>query len=246
MKVECDIISYKNTYGVDKPNEDLAVFNAEKHFGMVLDGVSRDRENGIYPSPSPAAEACQLFASSINDSWAHDNFCELQFFPEAIRKANSALHYYNDLLQHRFPAGTVGIVFSILDYRLCYAYIGDCCGAFLREGRLRVFTESQTDMVKSHKKEFTSDQIRFDICNHISHPCGYGVWDGNAAAMDFVKYGEIQLLPQDAILFCTDGLEAELLQTNEKQLKDLSLTTLFSQKAVDGLDDRTCLRIRIS
>ena len=43
----------KNTRYADKPNEDLFFFDEATGFAMILDGVSRDRENGIYPNPQP-------------------------------------------------------------------------------------------------------------------------------------------------------------------------------------------------
>ena len=63
-KYEYEIYSFKNTKAEDKPNEDLAVFNEELCVGMVLDGVSRDRENGIYPDPSPAQVATHIFSDA--------------------------------------------------------------------------------------------------------------------------------------------------------------------------------------
>ena len=42
----------KNTRYADKPNEDLFFFDEASGFAMILDGVSRDREDGI-PQPQP-------------------------------------------------------------------------------------------------------------------------------------------------------------------------------------------------
>ena len=64
-KYEYEIYSIKNAKAEDKPNEDLAVFNKELGVGMVLDGVSRDRENGIYPHPSPAQVATHIFSDAV-------------------------------------------------------------------------------------------------------------------------------------------------------------------------------------
>ena len=44
----------KNTCYADKPDEDYFFFDEASGFAMILDGVTRDRENGIYPNPSPA------------------------------------------------------------------------------------------------------------------------------------------------------------------------------------------------
>lgn len=155
------------------------------------------------------------------------------------------MNEYNEQLQHRFPAGTVGIVFSINGDLFHYAYIGDCYAAVIRGDSRRIFTECQTSNVIKHKREYTSDEIRFDICNHISHPCGYGVWDGNTGAMDFVKYGTIKIKEGDVILLYSDGLEKEAAVLSNSELAQEPLNTLFTNDPEKGNDDRTCLMITI-
>ena len=54
-KINHEIITIRNTKSVEKPNEDFVYFDKEKKFGMILDGVSRDKENG-YISQS---ESCK-------------------------------------------------------------------------------------------------------------------------------------------------------------------------------------------
>ena len=54
----------KNTCYADKPDEDYFFFDEASGFAMILDGVTRDRENGIYPNPSPACRACNAFAEA--------------------------------------------------------------------------------------------------------------------------------------------------------------------------------------
>lgn len=63
--VKWDMFTCKNTNSAEKPNEDLALYNEKAHIGMLLDGVSRDKENGMYPVPSPSAVATKLFADEI-------------------------------------------------------------------------------------------------------------------------------------------------------------------------------------
>ena len=50
---QCDIVSYKNTKANDKPNEDLVVYDDKIQVGLLIDGVSRDREGCI-----PTTESC--------------------------------------------------------------------------------------------------------------------------------------------------------------------------------------------
>ena len=54
----------RNTHWEDKPNEDFCWFDAEAGAALVLDGVTRDREAGRYPNPSPARLASEAFAAA--------------------------------------------------------------------------------------------------------------------------------------------------------------------------------------
>lgn len=243
IKYNCEIFTQKNTKSDDKPNEDLAIFDRERGIGIILDGVSRDRENGIYPNPSPAQIATRLFADSILKSNIFDSTYGIQKIQKMIYEGNARIRKYNNDLQNRFPAGTVGIVFMIDDNKLHYGYIGDCYASFIREGMMRIFTECQTSMVAKYKKRYSSDEIRFNICNNIGHPCGYGVWDGNDSAMNFVKYGTISLMKDDVLLVYTDGLVEEVESKKIVELEQKPLRDLFDEISKINSDDRTCMRI---
>lgn len=245
LKYKYRVCSKKNTRAEDKPNEDMAALNEDLGVGMVLDGVSRDRENGAYPKPSPAKIASQVFADAVLEEARTCGKAGLDKIKSMIYNGNAEVRKYNQQLKHQFPAGTVGIVFSIENAEFHYGYIGDCYAAIIREGMMRTFTECQTAMVSKHKKEFTADEIRFAICNHISHPCGYGVWDGNSSAMDFVKYGTIRIADGDTILAYTDGMKEIIDKMELRDLAKKSLSEFEDMKPSAGLDDRTCIRITI-
>lgn len=245
MHYKYEVFTCKNSKAQDKPNEDLTIYDEKERVGLLLDGVSRDRENGVYPFPSPALVASQVFADSILEQAscvAENGILKIQ---NMICQANTEIERYNARLQHRFPAGTVGIVFSFEHGYLNYGYIGDCYAAIIRDDCYRVFTECQTMMVSKNKKEYSSDEIRFDICNHINHPCGYGVWDGNSSSMDFVKYGTIKIMSGDTIFMYTDGLQTEVLEKSMTELVKSPMEQLFEATPLDGRDDRTCIRITI-
>ena len=87
--------------------------------------------------------------------------------------------------------------------------------------------------------------ISLRICNHIEHPCGYGVWNGNEAAMDFVKYGQIRMIEGDVILFFSDGLENEVMDHKNDDLVRMKLYDLFPEVGIEDSDDRTILRLFI-
>lgn len=243
--VKWETFTCKNTKSEDKPNEDYAFFDQELNVGMLFDGVSRDKENGKYPVPSPSAIATKIFAHSILRSSKNYSDIGLGELQNIISCANKEVQIYNGQLNHRFPAGTVGIVFCINKSMLHYAYIGDSYAAIIRGDNRRVLTECQTAEVIKHKREYTSDEIRFDICNHISHPCGYGVWDGNPNAMDFVKYGSIKLHLGDVILLYSDGLCDEISSKSNSEIVRENVNDLFSDCPENGSDDRTCLKICI-
>lgn len=241
--IKWEFFTCKNTKSEDKPNEDYVFFNQELTIGMLLDGVSRDKEAGKYPIPSPSAIATKIFADSVLNNGKNYSEIGLDCLQNMISCANKDVQTYNGQLKHRFPAGTVGIVFSINKNVFHYAYIGDSYAAIIRGDSRRVFTECQTAEVIKHKREYTSDEIRFDICNHISHPCGYGVWDGNPDAMDFVKYGSIQLHLGDVIFLYSDGLCDEFSSKSNIEIVRGNVNDLFSDCPENGNDDRTCLKI---
>lgn len=244
-KINHEIITIRNTKSVEKPNEDFVYFDKEKKFGMILDGVSRDKENGIYPNPSPAKIATEIFADVVNKWLVKSKNISLSVIKEAVQRGNGAVRNYNDKLRHDFPAGTVGIVFGINDNYLVYGYLGDCNGAIVRGNDFGIFTVKQTNEVVKHKHKYTSKQIRYDICNHIAHPCGYGVWDGNPSALDFVQYGEIKLQQGDIVLFYSDGMEKDIDVIIEEGLIKKTISKILPVVTSEGEDDKSCLKIEV-
>ena len=245
FRIKHDFVSYKNNKTYDKPNEDLVFYDESGKYGMVLDGVSRDRVDGIYPIPSLAKEVTEVFWGSATEYIKAKNANGLMVLKQAVSYANDMVKEYNRSVKEGFTPGAVGIVFCIENDFLNYCYLGDCYAAFIRNNRRSIFTECQTQQVHLHKKEYTSDQIRYDICNHIEHPCGYGVWNGNEAAMDFVKYGQIRMIEGDVILFFSDGLENEVMNHKNDDLVRMKLYDLFPEVGIEDSDDRTILRLFI-
>lgn len=220
-----EYITRKNNIS-DKPNEDYIFVEEERNIYILLDGVTRDREAGKYPCPSPAVEVNKIFVDRFIDVVRKDG---LYINTEAelkgvIEKANDAIGEYNLKFSHRFPAGAVGVIVVLTQEGFISAYIGDCYGAVLSEQSIKYFTEPQTKNIAIHKKEFTSDQIRFEICNNPNHVYAYGVLDGNKQANHFVITGKHKLNPEEKILLYSDGaINVEKLEVkdmyNESVLK---------------------------
>lgn len=186
MYVTSDII--RNTKFADKPNEDFIICDSKNNIFILLDGVSRDRENGKYPNPSPAKEVSELLGTHIYlriCSELSDSTDILEKIRGSIIESNRLVANYNIKHDFSFFAGTVGIIAVLKDYKLYYCYIGDCSGRLVRGNRIILFTEMQTAEINKHKKEYSSYEIRHIICNNPTHPYSYGVLDGNSHAEFF-------------------------------------------------------------
>lgn len=241
-QIRYEIFTEKNVKYLDKPNEDLALFEKKYNIGIVLDGVTRDRIEGVYPNPSPARVASELFANTIINKFEEINTHGKSKICELIQEANKNIKIYNEELRDSFLAGTVGIIFVIEGDKFHYAYIGDCSAGILRNDMYRVFTEKQTVMIQKHKHEYTSKEIRTNICNHINHPCGYGVWNGEPEAMDFVKYGTIKVQPGDIVLLYTDGFEEEMKGYKISNLCKEPLKGMSKERI--SQDDKTFIKLK--
>lgn len=244
-------LTIENSKEIGKPNEDLFLVDDAHRIYILLDGVSRDLVNGIYPNPSPSRRAAEIFAQAayrhiISREGEASDFQAVLF--EAAEAANLAVAAENHLNYggpDYFLPGTVGILTCIKDDTLYYAYNGDCLGVLVGEERL-AFTQSQTKNVAARRGEYTARQIRGEICNSPSHPCAYGVFNGDPAAMKLVRTGAVDLAPFRRVLLYTDGFENtlsglgthELLSVTPRQIEAMS-------RAEKNADDRTVIIIDI-
>ncbi len=238
----------KNTKSTDKPNEDVFLCDDENGIYIVLDGVSRDKKDGVYPNPSPSAMLSKIVLQSIytniKNNTQHD---ELTIY-NALIKANAiaaSFNKENEACMDEFLAGTVGVIGVIHDKKLYYAYIGDCIGCIINGKHTQTFTEMQTAQVAKHKGEFTVKEIRNEICNNKGHPCGYGVINGQECAKEFIVTGELSVSTGITILLASDGCELIFKNASLKELKAMSAEELISKYTnVNGADDRTLIIIR--
>lgn len=240
----------RNTHYADKPNEDLFWFEPKLGAAMVLDGVTRDREDGRYPNPSPARSACEAFAGAASAELSKKSAgaAPSERLLLAVQAGNAAVAHANARFPSAFLPGTVGVLALVHGNALHYAYVGDCNGLLISGGKVSCFTMPQTAEVHRRKHEFTTYEIRTQICNNAAHPCGYGVWNGQAEAADFLRCGIVPLAAGDRVLLCTDGLEPFLASVPAEELATLSSERLLTcamafQKAEGWMDDRTAVLI---
>lgn len=240
-----DSCTVRNTKRADKPNEDLILIDEERGLFILLDGVSRDCENGAYPNPSPSLAVSRIFAQKCHQELASvkDSEQMLTALEHAVEAANKKVREYNANNPHPFPAGTVGIIAIIKNSTLFYAYIGDCTGLIIRDNWKNIFTEKQTENVAAHKNELSTKEIRYSICNNINHPYGYGVFNGDSGALDFVRYNVIPLEKGDAVLLFTDGMEKEIYKRSAADLRNSGIADLCRSDE-EGSDDKSIIRIQ--
>lgn len=229
----------------DKPNEDYIFVDEKRKIFILLDGVTRDREEGKYPCPSPTVEVNKIFVETFIDVINKEgiNINTEGELKRVIERANDAIKKYNMILSHRFPAGTVGVIVVLTREGFIYAYIGDCYGAILSDQRIDYFTEPQTKSIVNHKREFTSDQIRFEICNNPEHPYAYGVWDGNIKANAFVVTGEKKIYHGEKIILFSDGANGINNRFSIKEIYEQPLSKIADKMIGSTEDDYTIIRI---
>lgn len=237
----------RNTHYPDKPNEDFLWFDEAQGAALVLDGVTRNRENGVYPNPSPARAVTEIFAQAACAVLAAPGEAQEKLLA-AVRAGNAAVARANEGFPSDFLPGTVGVLVLAESGSLHYAYVGDSNGIVISQGRASAFTEPQTKAVHDHRGEFTAHEIRTHICNNIRHPYGYGVWTGQDGAMDFLRTGTVPLKTGDRVILCTDGIDAFLSAAGLEALCAMDSRTILEkamafQKPEGWMDDRTAVII---
>lgn len=246
VKYKSSSISVRNSKDKNKPNEDYFLCDDKEGIYLLVDGVSRDKINGIYPNPSPAYYVSKLFVESVYEflvSNINKNKNIIDVINAAIRFGNDEIKEYNDKRKwdNNFLPGTVGIVAIIWNSQLFYGYIGDCYGLIVNRKSKRIFTACQTENIVKHKKEFSSVEIRNRICNNKSHPYSYGVLNGDIRAIDFVNCGSISLLDSDKIVMCSDGFSDVIKNLTGEDMYLMTLEQMI--KKSNEHDDKTMIII---
>lgn len=245
MKIKSEFAISKNHLDYPKPLEDFILIDKEKSIFIILDGVSRDKNNGIYPDPSPSFEVSQIFAKEVLNFLKQaihgkDIIGNLKL---AVTYGNNKIYEYNKKANWSFLPGTVGIISVILNDKFYYVFVGDCIGQIFHKNKSKFFTYPQTKLLKEHITEFSADQIRNIICNNKKHPFGYGVFTGEKGVMDFLECGEELLYEGDLIILATDGMNKMIFPTSAKEL----VASAERQEKDQGLrsDDKAVIVISV-
>ena len=78
MKYRVETATKKNTKEFDKPNEDYFLVDRNNGIFIILDGVTRDKIDGIYPDPSPACEVSKIYPVRTVEQIISINLCTLK------------------------------------------------------------------------------------------------------------------------------------------------------------------------
>lgn len=247
VKYKSSSISIKNSKNINKPNEDFYLCDDIKGVYLLVDGVSRDKINGVYPNPSPSFDVSKIFVKSVYKFLIeniNENANILDLMQNAIKKGNKKIDEYNNQKKwiDDFLPGTVGIITAVKNCKLFFAYIGDCYGLVIENKRRKnIFTQCQTEEIANHKKEFSAYEIRNKICNNKLHPYSYGVLNGDFRAIDFVKYGSINIQNSDKILLCSDGFSDIIKGISGEKLYQMPIDQM--EKESKESDDKTMIII---
>ena len=250
MEYRVDFATQQNRKDFDKPNEDFIFVDENNGIFIVLDGVTRDKIDDLYPQPSPSYEVSKIFADKAY-AYIIDNFSKnidtLTIIKNAFAEGNAEIKRFNRSYTGDFLPGTVGIIAIIKENKLYYGYIGDCLGVLLNEQARKEFTTCQTKLIHEHIKYFTAFEIRNYICNHHNHPYSYGVLDGRESAIDFVVTEMMALDKYKELVLATDGVEDTVRQMPINELLFSNAQDLVTDKIYNkSTDDKTVIIVRFT
>ena len=238
----------KNSKTFIKPNEDYYINDNYNNIYVLTDGVSRDKENGLYPVNSPSQKVSVIFSNYVHNFLLkniqkYDDKENLLY--ETMVKGNEEISKFNINYLGDFLPGTVGIIAIIYNNIFYYSYIGDCFGLAIANTKKHLFTKCQTELVHKHIKEFSAFEIRNIICNNINHPYSYGVFNGDIRAKDFIITGKLSLDNIKTILLYSDGFENFIKTKTIKELISLNVEELNFNTNYFCDDDKTIIKIAI-
>lgn len=230
----------------DKPNEDNIWVDSERNIFLVVDGVSRDRINGVYPHPSPSAILTAAFVDYCKSNYTTD--CSLTTL---FQNANNQIWKINESYVGDFKPSLVALILRFKENIIEWVSIGDCIGVLIKNGTMEIFNTKQTERLRKSDRKFDSKTIRTDICNNPEHSLAYGVLDGNKNANSFLEYGEFNVEKNDVILALTDGLEmiakpeftTIIITSNVHQI--VLLAEQIEREQNIRTDDKTIIKIEI-
>ena len=262
-----DLIRKNNKIGVDGKEsmllEDYLINDKENSIFIVMDGISRSKEEIAKSKQSIARMVAETFANTIHQyistsPVAIDDFSKAKMvlregFRVANLKVKELLENNKEMYSGELP-GAVGIVAVIIDRMLVYGSVGDCMGILVRGNQKIIFSQKQTTFAFDILEVENDRQCLMEnYVNNINSEYGYGVVNGQDEAIDFFNISYVNLDKNDVIFLASDGV-SDLIQFAKvesfihKELEEILTMSdeqdLLAKKKY--FDDKSVIKITIT
>ncbi len=196
-----------------KPNEDRVRIDPATGLIVLADGITRTTDSkGVYPDPSPSAQAADLFCATVVSARKQFSSLSLQALRSIVEQGNEALREFN---AQRFPrpdfacndrAGVAMTVGVVEGETLWLASIADCFCIGVRKGTPLRFAWEKTSHSRAEYVRLGEIAARELLRNKPGTPVSYGALTGEQEALPFVEYSVIPLNDITRLVFSSDGL----------------------------------------
>lgn len=257
-----EYLTIKNNKADFIPNEDYVINDNKNGIFVVMDGISRKREE-YKNNQSIAYDVSKTFADNIYNHIKEElvkckDFKDAKLMlTDAFKKANKAVDVMLESRKSEFKGyeypGAVGIVAFTLNNILCYGAVGDCMGILVRGNNKIIFSPKQTTFafdVLNHERE--RNLLYDEYVNIKSSPYGYGVINGDKNAIEYFNISYINLDLGDVIYLVSDGVSDLIEYKKVNDYIDLSLEEIIDESIIQDklmnkshLDDKTIIKICI-
>ena len=249
------------TSNISIPNEDYIINDTQNNIYIVMDGITRPRDEYKNSKDSIAYDVSKLFAETIHD-YIEQNLKDCTDFKSSKLMLEKGFEIANDevgkmlISRHReyegreIP-GSVGIVAFMLNHTLIYASFGDCMGIMVRGNRKIIFSDKQTTFPFAflHKERCRQELIE-EFVNKENSPYGYGVVNGQKGLLSYIDISFVNLEKGDTIYLVSDGISDLIQYAKVKDFNNESLEELVRLSNIQDelmgkpyFDDKTILRI---
>lgn len=196
-----------------KPNEDRAEIDPVRQTVVVADGITRTKAtDDRYPDPSPSAEAAALFCQTVKALAAQTPEMDLTKLKGIVSTANEAVaqfnrrYFMNYDFAERDRAGLAAVIGIIEGDTLWLASIADCWCVGVNDEGIHRHAWEKTSHSRAEYVRLGEIPAREALRNKPGYHLSYGAITGEAEALPFVEYAQIDLTTTTRLVFATDGL----------------------------------------
>ena len=246
------------------PNEDYVICDNANRIYMVVDGISRKRDEYAEREGSIAKDVSKLFCEKMHERLLKklphcDDLERVQeglheSFADANRAVKDMLEDRKAEYEGRELPGTVGLVAVIRNNTLCFGCFGDCMGILVRDGVQQIFAQKQTtypfDFIGVEKDRAL---LAERYVNVVESPYGYGVVNGQEGATQYFCVSHVELERGDTVYLVSDGVSDFVQFAKPSLFNELPLEEIIRLSEIqdDELhkkehDDKSVVRIHIA